>query len=308
MARYNEVSQRVWISSDFKKLSSDGKLLWLFFLTGPMKTPLPGIYHMGVGSCLDHIRWDRVRFLKSFEELQENGMVEADWDNNVILLPKWARYNRPPANDKVLKGWLNILDNIPDCNLKMRFIESLGEMCERYTEDKGSGNWFESGMAEWEDKISSYDDAKPKRLVADTKKKEKPKPKEDSKLVGVEVGEQYYEMSLMYHTAVKSNLPTLSHLLNGQFEKTVFEGAIELEKLVRINNYTDEQIQSALKWAVDSYDEGASFNWLEVLQSLKGIRRKSKNGLMKFENLLSRVKQVSKRRGFTESSFEGDVE
>jgi len=126
--RYYEVSVRTWVSADFKGLSQDGQLLWLFFLCGPIKTPLPGFYSVGVGACLDHLRWDSEKFHYAFKELQDRGMLLFDDDHNVICLPKWAKYNRPPSNPNVMKSWLSLLENIPDCELKTNYIDGLSDV------------------------------------------------------------------------------------------------------------------------------------------------------------------------------------
>ena len=126
--RYYEVSVRTWVSADFKSLTQDGQLLWLFFLCGPIKTPLPGFYSVGAGACLDHLRWEPEKFYQAFKELQDREMLEFDDDNNVIYLPRWAKYNRPPSNPNVMKSWLSLLENIPDCDLKIRYIDGLADM------------------------------------------------------------------------------------------------------------------------------------------------------------------------------------
>ena len=88
--RYYEVSVRTWVSADFKALTQDGQLLWLFFLCGPIKTPLPGFYSVGMGACLDHLRWEPDRFKKAFKEIQDRDMLQFDDKNNVIYLPNWV--------------------------------------------------------------------------------------------------------------------------------------------------------------------------------------------------------------------------
>ena len=126
--RYYEVSVRTWVSADFKALTQDGQLLWLFFLCGPTKTPLPGFYSVGMGACLDHLRWEPDRFKKAFKELQDREMLQFDDQNNVIYLPNWIKYNRPPSNPNVMKSWLSLLENIPDCDLKTGYVDDLVTM------------------------------------------------------------------------------------------------------------------------------------------------------------------------------------
>ena len=128
MIRYNEVSITTWISYDFKTLSPNGKLLWLYLLTGPVRLPIPGIYRSGVGTCTDDLGWGSDVFKKAFKELEERKMAIADWTFNVIMLPNWRKYNRAPANPNIFKSWLGMLDSIPDCDLKNEYVMILTEL------------------------------------------------------------------------------------------------------------------------------------------------------------------------------------
>ena len=126
--RYHEISVRTWVSSDFRSLSQDGQMLWLFFLSGPVRTPLPGLYNVGTGACLDHFKWDPDKFQGAFGELADNNMLNFDAENNIVHLPNWMKYNRPPSNPNVMKSWLSILENYADCALKDQYIEELSAL------------------------------------------------------------------------------------------------------------------------------------------------------------------------------------
>jgi len=139
--RYFEVSVRTWVSADFRSLTQDGQLLWLFFLCGPVKTPLPGFYSVGAGACLDHLRWSVDKFQNAMKELKDRKMLVFDDQHNVIFLPKWAKYNRPPSNPNVMKSWLSLLENIPDCELKKEYIDGLAVVVREL--DKSIQNVFD---------------------------------------------------------------------------------------------------------------------------------------------------------------------
>lgn len=136
MARYNEVYQCTWDSDDFKSLSKpepNAQTLWLFLLTGKIKTPLPGIYNVGLGAMEDFLKWSRKSLMKCFQELSLKDMAKIDLDNNVIYLPNWYKWNKP-QNPNVLKGWLNLLDNIPDCECKQLYLQQLKILVESLDE------------------------------------------------------------------------------------------------------------------------------------------------------------------------------
>ena len=59
------------------------------------------------------------------QELKDRNMLVFDEKYNVVYLPKWAKYNRPPSNPNVLKSWLSLLENVPDCELKKKYIDDL---------------------------------------------------------------------------------------------------------------------------------------------------------------------------------------
>lgn len=132
MSRYNEVYQCTWDSEDFKSLSKsepNAQTLWLYLLTGKHKTPLPGIYNIGLGALEDFLKWSRKALAECFQELSRKDMAKVDFENNVIYLPNWYKWNKP-QNPNVLKGWLNLLDNIPNCEYKYLYYQQLKSLVE----------------------------------------------------------------------------------------------------------------------------------------------------------------------------------
>lgn len=279
MVRYNEVSITTWISGDFRTLTPNGKLLWLYLLTGPIRMPIPGIYRAGVGSCTDDLGWSSDVFKKSFKELEQRDMARANWNVNVIYLPKWLKYNRPPSNPNVMKSWLGMLDAVPNCELKTDYIQTLSDMSmetnSQYSdllEDwmKGRMNTLESYHSDGNGKI----DPQIKQVV-----------KKDDKYAEFEV------IAREYTNGVKVVFPKLSYFKNGILDKFVTNGAKEIEKLHRLDGVSLSAIKEVLAWIVESYDETKDFNWLSNLQSLKSVRRRSNNGNTKWENIIMSYSQ-----------------
>tara|TARA_R110002110_G_scaffold185473_2_gene392585 strand:- start:1517 stop:2392 length:876 start_codon:yes stop_codon:yes gene_type:complete len=266
MIRYNEVSITTWISHDFKTLTPHGKLLWLYLLTGPIRLPLPGIYRAGVGTCTDDLGWGSEAFKKAFKELETRKMALADWDFNVIFLPNWVKYNRPPANPNVLKSWLGMLDSIPDCDLKNQYITTLSQI----TQDSGNDSFIPL--------LNEY-------LTSNKDKLNRPVVKANV-VAAKDVSQAFLSIAKVYTMQVKDIYPKLSYFKNGGIDKLITGGASELEKLCRLDGQTIEEVKDILDWVVKSYDESNSFNWLSNLQSLKSVRTKSKNGNTKWENII----------------------
>lgn len=285
--RYNEVSIKTWVSADFRKLTDKGKMLWLYLLTGPIRQQVPGIYRAGLGTCTDDLAWDLKDIKTSFKELLDAGMVQRDADTNVLYLPNWPKYNRPPANPNVLKSWLNLLDGIPDCTLKTNYIAELREVIESAENPDASLDVY----LLW---------VKPLKPVKSPKKR--------PKQVSASVSDELTELSKYYHTQVKLLFPNLSIFKNGGMPNLIKYGASELEKLIRIDNHSIKNIKDILEWVVQSYDERQDFNWLPNCQSLRTIRKRSKNGNPKYDNI-SNDYIVQKAQGNTEKNIDySDVE
>lgn len=271
MARYNEVDQRIWNSRDFQSLSIEGKLLWLFLLTGPHNSGLPAIYRIGYGYLHDELGWE-IALLKDIirEELEPKKMVSVDTLVNVFHLPSWYKYSAKPKQSRVLKSWLNQLDNIPDCHDKFDYIERLIDFLED-TEYGGS-----EMVREWKkgnEIILAPTNVKKKKKVASP-------PTNSSK----KVDKKHAKISRDFYDKAKVNLPKMS---KAELEKTINKGAEEIDKLVRLDGYTEEQVVKTLEFALDD-----DF-WKRNLQVLTGIRRKSmNNGLTKFENIRSKVPAI----------------
>ena len=276
MIRYNEVSITTWISHDFKTLTPHGKLLWLYLLTGPVRLPLPGIYRAGVGTCTDDLGWGADAFKKAFKQLETRNMAKRDWNFNVIFLPNWTKYNRPPANPNVLKSWLGMLDSIPDCDLKNEYITTLSIL----TQEAGNDSFIPL--------INEY---------LSTRKDKLNRPVIKTNVVAAkDVDQVFQSVAKDYTNKVKDIYPKLTYFKNGGIDKLISGGASELEKLSRIDGHTIDVIEEVLNWIVDSYDDSQDFNWLSNLQSLKSIRKKSKNGNTKWENILMSFAKSNKKK------------
>jgi len=198
-------------------------------------------------------------------------MAVADWVFNVMYLPNWSKYNRPPANPNVLKSWLGMLDAIPDCDLKNSYIQTLVDV-------SVDNNTYTELINEWvcerQDKLHRVE---VKKVVKSIARDLKP----------------FIDLAQDYSSSVREVFPKLSIFKNGSVpEELVKSGAAELEKLHRLDGISPESISEILKWIISSYDETSNFNWLSNLQSLKSIRRKSSNGNTKWENIVMQYATV----------------
>lgn len=121
---YRKIEPRMWDDERFSALAPEAKLTWLCVLTGPHTTALPGLSVCGVASLAEAIRYGIDTVSKALNDLEAQGLVRVNQAVRVLRVPNAPKYN-PCANAKVLKGWLALWKNIPDCAEKFQHIESL---------------------------------------------------------------------------------------------------------------------------------------------------------------------------------------
>lgn len=144
MARYRKIDVRMWGDGKFRALSSppaSGKYLWIFLLTGPHTTNLPGLFRSGEKALAEELDWPLEGFREGFAELSREGLAKADWNARVVWVPNAIKYN-PPDNPNVVKSWRHSWDEIPECSLKVEAFERLKEFT------KGLGEGFAKAFLE----------------------------------------------------------------------------------------------------------------------------------------------------------------
>jgi hypothetical protein len=136
LARYRKIDVRIWGDQKFRELSPIppcGQGLWLYLLTSPYTTNMPGLYRAGEAALADDLRWPLRAFRRAFAEAALRGMVRADWQAPLVWVPNAIDYNRPESPN-VVKSWQNTWDEIPEVALKLEawtalkgFVEGLGK-------------------------------------------------------------------------------------------------------------------------------------------------------------------------------------
>jgi hypothetical protein len=147
MARYRKIDTRMYGDSRFRELSSpepSGKYLWVFLLTGPQTSNIPGLFRAGEMALAEELEWGPEGFRKAFAELFAKGLVKADWKARVVWIPNVIKYNAP-ENPNVVKSWRPAWDEIPECALKAEAYERLKAFTEGLGE--GFGKAFVEGCA-----------------------------------------------------------------------------------------------------------------------------------------------------------------
>ena len=148
MSRYRKVSTCVWGDEKFRALTAPkpcGQFLWFKLLTGEHTSPIPGLSLAGEAGLAESLRWPLTAFRKCWREVADQGMGEADWTARVVFLPNAIEYNEPES-PSVVKGWVNILGEIPECALKRKAIFRIG----KYLRDEMGSPWAAAWVTGWE--------------------------------------------------------------------------------------------------------------------------------------------------------------
>lgn len=125
--RYRRVLCRMHSDAKFQALSRpqpNGQSLWIYLITGPHTTSVPGLFMAGEAQLSEALQWPVSGFRKAWSEIERLAMGRADWKARVVWLPNAIRHNAP-ENPNVVKGWSASLDEIPECALKHEAMEDL---------------------------------------------------------------------------------------------------------------------------------------------------------------------------------------
>jgi hypothetical protein len=134
--RYRRISTRMWGDEKFRSLSKpkpNGQSLWQFLLTGPQTTAVPGLFAHGEAGLAEVLGWPLGGFRSAWGELEQLGMVKADWRSRLVWIPNAVAHN-PPESPNVVRSWRATLGDMPECALKTEALESLGRACRQFGE------------------------------------------------------------------------------------------------------------------------------------------------------------------------------
>jgi hypothetical protein len=138
VSRYKKIDMRMWGDEKFRRLSRakpNAQFLWIYLLTGPHTTALPGLWVAGPAGLAEALGWSVKDLMVALKELIELGMASIDAAARVLWLPNVVKYDRPD-NPNVIKHWAKLVDDIPECDLKKLALGDLrtfvGTMGQRF--------------------------------------------------------------------------------------------------------------------------------------------------------------------------------
>lgn len=134
--RYRTIDVRLWGDEKFRALSPlhpSGQALFLYLLTNPNTTSIPGLYRAGAAAMAEELGWTLEGFQEAFQEILTQGLVMADFKARLIFIPNAIKFNRPQSPN-VVKSWVSHWDELPECGLIniayqaiKAFVEGMGE-------------------------------------------------------------------------------------------------------------------------------------------------------------------------------------
>lgn len=134
MATYSKIERRMWGDRKFRGLSAappNAQTIWLYLLTGPHCTCVPGLLDLTVEAIAGKHRWPVEETRACFDEILAAGMAIEDREAGVILIPNALELN-PPQSVNVVKAWGPVLAELPECDLVDRWISAAwAYLCDR---------------------------------------------------------------------------------------------------------------------------------------------------------------------------------
>lgn len=125
MRDFNKVNPSLWGSKKFQSLGTDGKLIYLYFLTSPHSNS-SGCYRCKIGYMVDDIGISRDDVIKGIERVSDTLLISFDMDEEIVFIRNWFVYN-PPSNPNHAKKVLSDIVSLQNSRLKILALEDFSQ-------------------------------------------------------------------------------------------------------------------------------------------------------------------------------------
>jgi len=98
MRDFSKVNTSIWKSKKFTKLSPEHKLFYIYCLSAPNSNSC-GLYVNQLGYMMIDLKWTEKQVRDSIDRVSEVGLIEYDYDEEVVFVDRWYEFNEP-ANPK----------------------------------------------------------------------------------------------------------------------------------------------------------------------------------------------------------------
>jgi hypothetical protein len=116
--RFSKVSRRMWVDSGFAALSApqaNAQTLWLYLLTGPHCTAIPGLFVLGEMAIAEFHGWTVEETRRCVKEIVAAGMAQFDRRSRVWWMPNALKHNMPHSHKNV-QAWADPWRLLPECD------------------------------------------------------------------------------------------------------------------------------------------------------------------------------------------------
>jgi len=120
---YTKIDERLWSDEKYRKLSDDGKLLFVYVLACSHRNMI-GLYLLPVQYGSYDLNWKEERFNKGLVELSDNSFIKYNFNTNIVYIKNFLKYN-PLENPNQVKGAIKALDSIPANAIDAELIKEL---------------------------------------------------------------------------------------------------------------------------------------------------------------------------------------
>jgi hypothetical protein len=111
-----------WSDPRFGRLSKpppNAQTLWLYLVSGPYATAIPGVVRGGRAAMAEDLDWNLADFDRCFAELADAGVALADWRERVVYFRHtFATAEHRPVSTNVVVRWRRAFDEVPVCELR----------------------------------------------------------------------------------------------------------------------------------------------------------------------------------------------
>lgn len=98
MRDFSKVNTSIWKSKKFTKLTPEQKLFYIYCLAAPNSNSC-GLYANQIGYMMIDLKWTEKQVRDSIDRVSEVGLIEYDYDEEVVFVDRWYEFNEP-ANPK----------------------------------------------------------------------------------------------------------------------------------------------------------------------------------------------------------------
>lgn len=126
---------QLWSDEKFSSLSKpapNAQTLWLYILTGPHQSQVPGLSLFGPAAMAESLGWTPRDFGRCFQEILRQGLAKHDATTRLLWVPKAHQYN-PPQSPMVTRRWRYGFDSLPQCHLKLEAFQVIKAFLEAYS-------------------------------------------------------------------------------------------------------------------------------------------------------------------------------